>query len=144
MAKKAKKTTKAKAQRRYSLADDHSFLIVVGGGFIIILLMLITLSRSSVMNRLNADDAPTVSSEVVDKNTITISDDSLAPESLTVPVGTQVTWVNADEDSHMVTSYNGTFDSKELKTGEKSSYMFTTAGTYTYTVDDMSGSIVVE
>lgn len=145
MAKKVKKTTKSTSSKKHSLADDHSFLIVVGGGFIVILLMLITLSRSSVMSRINAnDDRSTVAKEVADENTVTISGDSLTPEILTVPVGTQVTWINADEEEHMVTSYNGAFDSKELEMGEKSSYMFTTVGTYTYTVDDMSGSVVVE
>lgn len=143
MAKKAKKTKSV--SKSHPFADDHTFLIIVGGGFVIILLMLITVSRSIISDRFNGSENSMSTSKVVaDENTVTISDDMIVPETLTVPAGTQVTWVNGDEDEQMITSYNGTFDSKELKNGEKSTYMFTTPGTYTYTVGEMTGSVVVE
>jgi plastocyanin len=52
--------------------------------------------------------------------------------TLTVPVGTTVTWVNQDEDAHTVTADNGGFASAGLDRGEQFSYRFTTPGTYAY------------
>ncbi len=146
MAKKVKKTKVAASKGHSSLAGEHSFLIIVGGGFIVILLILMILGRSSVAKRyaMMKQEAASMTKEVADDNTVTISDDMVTPDSLTVPVGTQVTWINAGTADHKVTSYNGTFDSVNLENGEKSTYMFTTAGTYTYTVGEMTGSVIVE
>jgi plastocyanin len=52
--------------------------------------------------------------------------------SLTVPVGTTVTWVNQDQDAHTVTADDGRFTSAGLDHGEQFSYQFTAAGTYAY------------
>lgn len=145
MAKKAKKTKAAVSKEHISLAGEHSLLIIVGGGFIVILLILMILGRSSMARRYAMmEDETTLTKEVADKNTITISDDMVTPDTITVPVGTQVTWINAGVRDHKVTSYNGAFDSVSLENGEKSTYMFTTAGTYTYTVGEMTGSVIVE
>ena len=55
------------------------------------------------------------------------------PETLTVPAGTTVTWVNHDEVPHTVASSDKRFTSSgALDTGDKYSYTFTTPGTYTY------------
>lgn len=55
------------------------------------------------------------------------------PETLTVPVGTTVTWVNHDEVPHSVMSSDKRFTSSGgLDTGESYSYTFTQAGTYGY------------
>jgi plastocyanin len=52
--------------------------------------------------------------------------------ALTVPVGTTVTWVNRDDDSHTVTADDGRFTSAGLDRGEQFSYRFTAAGAYAY------------
>jgi plastocyanin len=52
--------------------------------------------------------------------------------SLTVPVGTTVTWVNQDADAHTVTADDGRFTSTGLDRGEQFSYQFTAPGTYAY------------
>ena len=55
------------------------------------------------------------------------------PETLTVPVGTTITWVNHDEVPHTVASSDKRFTSSgPLDTGDSYSYKFTTPGTYTY------------
>lgn len=52
---------------------------------------------------------------------------------VTVPVGTQVTWVNHDDIPHTVVSEDLiTFRSRPLDTDEKFSFTFEKAGTYKY------------
>lgn len=52
--------------------------------------------------------------------------------TITVPVGSEVTWVNRDDIPHTVTSEDGVFRSKALDTDEKFSYKFEKSGTYHY------------
>ncbi|HWW14842.1 MAG TPA: cupredoxin family copper-binding protein [Candidatus Dormibacteraeota bacterium] len=69
------------------------------------------------------------------------------PQTLTVPVGTTVTWTNSDDIPHTSVSTEGVFKSKVLDTDEKFSYTFTKAGTYPYycTIHPkMTGKIVVQ
>ncbi len=66
---------------------------------------------------------------------------------LTVPVGTQVTWVNKDDVPHVVMSVDKTFKSKALDTDDKFSFTFQQAGTYEYFCSvhpKMTGKIVVK
>ena len=69
------------------------------------------------------------------------------PPTLTVPVGTTVTWTNSDDIPHTSVSTDGVFKSKVLDTDEKFSYTFTKAGTYPYycTIHPkMTGNVVVQ
>jgi len=64
---------------------------------------------------------------------ITIDNFSFAPATLTVPAGTEVTWVNHDDIPHTVVSEDkATFKSRALDTDEKFSFKFAKPGTYTY------------
>jgi hypothetical protein len=59
------------------------------------------------------------------------------PATLTVDVGTTVTWINNDEAEHTVTAKDGSFASETLKTklikpGDSFSHTFDTAGTFDY------------
>ncbi len=54
------------------------------------------------------------------------------PQTITVPVGTVVTWTNYDTVSHTVTSDNGTFDSDSLKSGAQFRNEFSRPGTYEF------------
>ena len=54
------------------------------------------------------------------------------PATLTVPVGTTVTWTNKDGTLHTVTSTTKVFGSDGLDQGGTFSYTFTTPGTYPY------------
>ncbi|MBI2078639.1 MAG: cupredoxin domain-containing protein [Euryarchaeota archaeon] len=62
------------------------------------------------------------------------SDLSFSPASVTVKVGTKVTWTNKDSTIHTVTSddADGPLNSGNLAAGGKYSYTFTTAGTFKY------------
>ena len=67
--------------------------------------------------------------------------------TLTVPVGTTVTWVNRDEDVHTVVSTTLAFRSARLETDEAYSYKFTTPGVYEYfcTLHPlMTGKVIVK
>jgi plastocyanin len=69
------------------------------------------------------------------------------PQTLTVPVGTTVTWTNSDDIPHTSVSTDGVFKSKVLDTDEKFSYKFDKAGTYPYycTIHPkMTGTVVVQ
>ncbi len=66
--------------------------------------------------------------------------------TVTVPVGTTVTWVNHDEEPHTVTSAERVFASPALDAGESFAYRFTTPGVYAYYCalhPHMTGRIVV-
>ncbi|MFZ0138514.1 MAG: cupredoxin family copper-binding protein [Candidatus Sulfotelmatobacter sp.] len=68
------------------------------------------------------------------------------PGTITVPVGTTVTWTNGDDIPHTSVSTEGVFKSKVLDTDEQFSYTFTKAGTYPYycTIHPkMTGKVVV-
>jgi plastocyanin len=55
-----------------------------------------------------------------------------SPATITVAPGTEVTWINHDEDVHTVTSTTDVFHSVGIDTDETFSYTFTQPGTYEY------------
>lgn len=63
---------------------------------------------------------------------VDIKDMSFSPDSMTVKVGTKVTWTNNDTVPHTVTSNINEFDSKTLQPGESFSFTFKKAGTFPY------------
>jgi plastocyanin len=69
------------------------------------------------------------------------------PQTITVPVGTTVTWTNSDDIPHTAVSTDGVFKSKVMDTDEKFSYTFTKPGTYSYyrsVHPKMTGQVVVK
>jgi plastocyanin len=80
-------------------------------------------------------------------NSVTISNMAFSPSSLTVTVGTTVTWTNNDGMDHTVTSTTGAFDSGNLAAGGKFSHAFGAVGSFAYRCTihaGMSGTIVVK
>ena len=68
------------------------------------------------------------------------------PSTLTVPVGTRVTWHNTGRQAHSVTSRNHLFDSRLLDEDDEWSYTFEEPGTYRYFCVPhpwMKGTVVV-
>jgi len=77
---------------------------------------------------------------------ILIEQFKFTPASVTVPVGTTVTWQNKDSAPHTVTSSQG-FGSDRMEQGGTFSHTFSTAGTYTYVCKlhpRMTGTIIVQ
>jgi len=80
-------------------------------------------------------------------NQVKIDNFSFSPATVTVPVGTTVTWTNSDDIPHTVVSDDKAFKSKVLDTDEKFSYTFTKPGTYPYFCSihpKMTAKIVVQ
>jgi plastocyanin len=77
---------------------------------------------------------------------ITIKNLAFNPQTITVPAGTTLTWMNYDTVSHTMTSDNGTFDSGSIKSGGQFSYQFSRSGIYKYHCKihpNMKGTIIV-
>ncbi len=80
-------------------------------------------------------------------NTITIDNFSFNAQTLTVPAGTQVTWINRDDVPHKIVSTDKKISSPVLDTDGRFSYTFTAAGTYEYYCSihpTMVGKVIVK
>src|ERR1700675_1626670 len=87
-----------------------------------------------------ADQPATANAEVK------IDNFSFGPQTVKVPVGATVIWINRDDIPHTVVSTEGVFKSKVQDTDAKFSYTFTKAGTYPYYCSvhpKMTGQVIV-
>ena len=78
---------------------------------------------------------------------VKIDNFSFGPMTITVGVGTTVTWTNRDDIPHTVVTTDRVFKSKVMDTDEKFSFTFTKAGTFTYFCSihpKMTGTVVVQ
>jgi plastocyanin len=113
------------------------FLTALAIPVTIAVLVLLTGSQG-----VRANDQPSAAAAAVK-----IDNFVFGPQTITVPVGTTVTWTNSDDIPHTAVSTDGVFKSKVMDTDEKFSYTFTKAGTYPYycTIHPkMTGKIVVQ
>jgi plastocyanin len=113
----------------------------VAGLAVAVLIVLLFAGTPSVRAGGNNNEQPSAAAEV------RIDNFSFAPQTLTVAVGTTVTWTNRDDIPHTVVSTDGVFKSKVRDTDEKFSYTFTKAGTYPYYCSvhpKMTGTVVVQ
>lgn len=108
------------------------------------------LATSVLMATLLLLARPSVTANIAQSSTATaeatIDNFSFRPQTLTVAVGTTVTWTNRDDIPHTVVSDDGVFKSKARDTDEKFSYTFDKAGTYPYHCSihpKMTGQVVV-
>ena len=77
---------------------------------------------------------------------VQIENFAFTPEHLTVPVGTVVTWQNADDIPHLVVLSDLSFRSQALDTGDRASFTFAKPGEFTYFCGlhpHMTGTITV-
>ena len=66
------------------------------------------------------------------EQTVRMADDTFMPKTLTIPVGTRVTWPNAGRRPHTSTSDTNVWDSGNVNPGGSFSFTFTQAGTFPY------------
>jgi plastocyanin len=82
------------------------------------------------------------------KNQIVIKDFHFTPQTLTVKSGEKITWINRDEEPHLVVSVEKQFKkSPPLDTDQEFTITASAPGTYTYFCSihpKMTGTIVVE
>jgi plastocyanin len=80
--------------------------------------------------------------------TVKIDNFTFDAQTITVPAGTTVTWVNNDDTPHtVVADDHKSFRSKPLDTDDKFSFTFTTPGTYGYFCSihpHMTGKVLVK
>lgn len=80
-------------------------------------------------------------------NAVTMQNYAFQPANLHVRVGTTVTWTNSDSVPHTVTFGDSSLKSSGLmQRGDRYSYPFTTAGTFTYSCavhPNMTAQVVV-
>lgn len=114
--------------------------IVAARILVSLLLVAVALMIASPNLQANADQ-PSAAVEVK------IDNFAFGPQSLTVQVGTTVTWTNRDDIPHTIVSSDGVFKSKARDTDESFSYKFDKAGTYSYFCSlhpKMTGQVVVQ
>jgi plastocyanin len=78
---------------------------------------------------------------------VTIGNFTFKNQVTTVKPGTTVTWTNADDIPHTVTSTTGAFKSKVLDSGDKFSFTFAKAGQFGYFCSlhpHMTGTVIVK
>jgi len=78
---------------------------------------------------------------------VAIDNFTFNPSTITIPIGTTVTWVNHDDVPHTVTANDKGFASKTMDTDERFSLRFTAPGTYAYFCavhKHMTGEVIVK
>ena len=89
-------------------------------------------------------ESPPMSGDV----TVTIDNFAFGAGAVTLAPGSTVTWVNQDDAPHTVVADDGkSFRSKVLDTGDRFSFTFDQAGTWTYFCSvhpHMTGKVVVK
>jgi plastocyanin len=80
-------------------------------------------------------------------NEVVIQNFAFEPATLTVKVGTKVTWVNRDDEPHTATATDKRFSSKALENGDRFTTEFNQPGIYKYYCalhPKMTGQIIVK
>jgi plastocyanin len=91
----------------------------IGLGFLSLLILSMNLGICADMSQPGA-------------STVDIKGFSFQPDSITVQVGTAVTWVNHDSVDHTITSDGVKFDSGNIMSGGQFRFVFSQPGTYSY------------
>lgn len=94
-----------------------------------------------------ASTPPPAPAPVLTVTTIEIANFAFSPATVTVPVGTTVTWINNDSATHTVTAQERQFDSGDLSRGASFSYTFSQSGTFNYYCaihPRMTGKVIVQ
>ncbi len=115
--------------------------ILLTNGLVMFTILLIAFSVSCQATPPTEEEAASVSNE------IEISGFAFVPATVTVTVGTTVTWTNLDSVAHTVTSETDLFDSGNLTRNATFSYSFTDRGTFSYYCANhpyMKGEVSVE
>jgi len=98
---------------------------------------------------LPAPTAPTSAPVLGNKIAAAVVDNRFQPNSLSISVGSTVTWTNNGNNIHTLTSPDGLFDSGGLIGGQSFSFTFDKAGTFRlicrqHGLNGMAGQITVQ
>ena len=98
----------------------------------LVALVLFALIGVVAIERAHGDAAKPDQQQASAGTEVKIDNFTFKDQTITVPVGAQVTWVNRDDIPHTVVSDDKLFKSKALDTDEKFTYTFSQPGTYKY------------
>jgi plastocyanin len=104
-------------------------------------------SKSSTYNTPSSSGTGSKGSSGPGANEVWIQGMAFDPATITITTGTSILWTNQDAIGHTVTSDSGLFDSGTVNTNGTFSYMFATAGTFTYHCKIhpmMTGTVIVK
>ncbi len=113
--------------------------ILLVSGLVVLFTMLIS-GISCYQSAPTPSPTPTITE-------VEISGFAFVPATITIPVGTTVTWFNKDPVAHTVSSREGVFDSGNLSGGATFSYTFDQNGSFEYYCKIhpyMKGEVIVE
>jgi manganese oxidase len=105
---------------------------------LVMALLIIALPLAGCAGSVSTAGTTAKETTTANSNQVICKNNKFVPDTLTVKVGTTVTWVNQDGYVHTVTSgtspsdRSGLFDSGNLNGGETFSFTFDKAGTYDY------------
>jgi len=111
---------------------------ILAAAILIATFPLIGCTGSGKSTNTSAAETASAGTDTTNIKQVICKNNKFIPESLTVKVGTTVTWVNQDGYIHTVTSgtspseRSGLFDSGNLNGGETFSFTFDKAGTFDY------------
>jgi plastocyanin len=128
--------------RYLSKVEKELHIMVIRKWFVRITVPILFLAAIVAVHRIMAA-RPAEASNVEVK----IDNFSFSPASLTVRVGTQITWMNRDDIPHTIVEDSRAFKSKVLDTDEKYTFTLSQPGTYKYYCSihpRMTGKLVVE
>jgi plastocyanin len=114
---------------------------------VLVLLTALTLAVTACSSDDGGSDTTAAGSGGGGEETVEIADLAFSPDTLTVAVGTTVTWENSDSLPHTSTSEDEVWTSGTLGSGDEFSVNFEQAGTFSYFCEihpSMIGSVVVE
>jgi plastocyanin len=132
-----RKSIATRAGDRTNVARKSVWIVIL---VLPIILAIVLLMAGSPNVTANAQPSPKTAEVKIDNF-------SFGPGTVTVAVGSTLTWTNHDDIPHTVVSTDKVFKSKVLDTDEKYSYTFAKAGTYPYTCSihaKMTGTVIVQ
>ena len=115
-----------------------SFLLIITLLLLVIIVGCTKQTAAPTPGALNQNQAPSAS------NAVAIEGFVFTPQTLTVKIGTTVTWTNNHTAPHQIKS--ATFNSSLLTKGQSFTFTFNEVGTYDYVCaihSNMKGKIIV-
>lgn len=110
------------------------------------LLLAALVLPAACSSRASAQSAPPAASAAAPV-IIHMHDFMFDPDTVTIPAGGTVEWDNDDGARHTITATDKSFDSGDLKPGQKWSHTFATAGTFAYACTqhpEMTATVIVK
>lgn len=119
-------------------------ILLIGITIVIVIAVIVFLNKGYT-SKVPTNSAPNPTNTVTGPNGVSIQNFSFNPGTLTVKVGTTVTWTNNDSATHSIKST--TFNSVNLSQNDAFKFTFDKSGTFNYSCGihpTMTGTIIVQ